>query len=295
MSSQEAKDVLWKTVSYYIRVEYYNKSGVFVPQAMCHLITKFSESIIKSDILSIKADVSLVSKFKRLIPGFNNQTAFTRLFKASEHEYRASKFHKAVDYKKKTITIIKSNFGAIFGGYATAAFEPIITSPGLQFLGLPIRDSTVFLFAIDEEARDEAKIFNKARRALAGHHSYGQDRRCISYDPKNGPAFGLHDIKIIDKCNEPAFLGGGGGRSVGIFKTSHCGTMIFDTGEGADRTILCGSLDGADKSVKEAHDKLYGNDVKWEEHRMQSGMDIYINFFTVLEYEVFQLHDIMKK
>ena len=39
------------------------------------------------------------------------------LYGASENEYLASKFHDLCDGNGATITIIKSNFGNIFGGY----------------------------------------------------------------------------------------------------------------------------------------------------------------------------------
>ena len=285
MSSEERKDALWNTVNYYIRVEYYNKSQILVPTAIRNLILTFSDKIIKSDILSIKADVNLVSKFKGLIPNYNNQTAFTKLFKASEHQYRASKYHEAVDFKPKTITIIKSGFGGIFGAYASAALEPSDMPSAAEGIGRPIWDSTVFLFGIDKEAGDEAKIFNK-------NNTYpGQDRRCITYDPSAGPGFGLGDVRIRDKCHQKAILVGGG-KFISPFSVSHCGNFTFDLGEGADRTILCGSLDRADKAIQEAHDKLYPKDISWENNDPIPGNPriIYVNYFTVLEYEVFQMH-----
>ena len=39
------------------------------------------------------------------------------LFRASDHSYLASQFHKLCDGKGPTVTIIKNNFGNVFGGY----------------------------------------------------------------------------------------------------------------------------------------------------------------------------------
>eukprot|EP01084_Bolivina_argentea_P103956 186189_1 len=40
------------------------------------------------------------------------------LFRASEHKYSASKFHEFCDGKSSLVTIIKNEFGHIFGGYS---------------------------------------------------------------------------------------------------------------------------------------------------------------------------------
>ena len=45
------------------------------------------------------------------------------IFRASEHGFMESAFHKACDGHPNTITIIKSNYGNIFGGYTNIPWQ----------------------------------------------------------------------------------------------------------------------------------------------------------------------------
>jgi hypothetical protein len=45
------------------------------------------------------------------------------IFRASQHRWRASDFHKYCDNKGANIVIIKNEFGYIFGGYISISWE----------------------------------------------------------------------------------------------------------------------------------------------------------------------------
>ena len=63
--------------------------------------------------MSLKQDMELMT----LIATTLSFDLAKLLYRASELEYSAAQFHKLCDDQGPTITIIKSNFGNIFGGY----------------------------------------------------------------------------------------------------------------------------------------------------------------------------------
>lgn len=100
---------------YFIRTNYESKKhGYNVPSALKYLIRNFSMKIFQSKILSIKQDLDLI---QLLITAPLSFTRANLLYRASENKFRTITFHGLCDDKGPTITIVKSNFGNIFGGY----------------------------------------------------------------------------------------------------------------------------------------------------------------------------------
>lgn len=108
----------------------------------------------------------------------------TLLYRASVDGFDGSQFHAKCDGKKKTIVIVKSSAGNVFGGYTTWTQD-----------NKWHRDGTCFLFAWDNH-KNECKIYpikqshaNKAVKHYSGH----------------GPCFGQgHDLLIVNGANKSA-------------------------------------------------------------------------------------------
>ena len=110
------------------------------------------------------------------------------LYRASEQNYRASRFHDLCDEKGPTLTIIHNDNGYIFGGYASKSWEK---TGCLTDIAAP--DS--FLFSV----KPYCKVFDlyKNRGLFSNRGSE------ICSGPTYGPLFGDgFDIGIVDNCNE---------------------------------------------------------------------------------------------
>ena len=110
-------------------------------------------------------------------------TRLKLLFRASEHNFSADKFHKCCDFKGPTITIIRSTDQRIFGGYSSESWFSngyCSEAPGS------------FLFSLDKETK---------------HVIYNWEKSAIKGKSKWGPIFGhstintISDLEISDHCN----------------------------------------------------------------------------------------------
>ncbi len=104
------------------------------------------------------------------------------LYRASRDGFTTSAFHSKCDGKENTITIIKSNFDHVFGGYTSAKW-----SSG----GHWIADSTAFIFSLRRNGVSNYEKFKikNVKNSIFAHASHG-------------PVFGSgHDIHIKDKSN----------------------------------------------------------------------------------------------
>ncbi len=89
-------------------------------------------------------------------------------------------FHKRCDEIANTLTIIKSEHGNIFGGFAEKAWD---SSNQLY------EDPKAFIFSLVNKE-------NKPFKAMSTYRA-----RAIRCDPSYGPSFGGHDIKIWSNSN----------------------------------------------------------------------------------------------
>lgn len=103
------------------------------------------------------------------------------LYRASEHNFSASKFHQLCDGKGPTLTIIRSTSKTLFGGYASKSWFS-----GDIYEAAP--DS--FLFSLDKETRHE--IYQSEGKAMRGSQDWGP---CFG-----GSIFG-GDLTLSDQCD----------------------------------------------------------------------------------------------
>ena len=181
-------------IYHFVRHEYeqkYNKQHI--PVALKYIMIQFSQQIIKCDMLmTFKEDLGfyklLSSKLKSQIIGFEV------LYKASDHNFSARKFHELCDGVGPTITIIKSNFGNIFGGYTSKKWPKTTGSSEIDY--------DAFLFLIRSNDKNETA---KCPLYFGTSANIGIPF-AIHHFEKSGPIFGSgFDIRIADSCNAKMF------------------------------------------------------------------------------------------
>ena len=115
------------------------------------------------------------------------------LFRASENEYSAFKFHEICDGHPNTITIIRNNFENIFGGYTNIPWSSNGENEkdeGKSFL---------FLLHSNNEHTECPKIWNY--RLKEG--DFPQCTREIHCNGAVGPTFGWgHDLCVVHRTND---------------------------------------------------------------------------------------------
>ncbi|KAK8798792.1 hypothetical protein WA158_007876 [Blastocystis sp. Blastoise] len=156
-----------------------DKGKEIVQECFIHFKVFKGTSILKNKIM----EASLLSWLPK-------ENKWKLLFRASEHEYKASEFHKYCDNKGETITLIKhighNNNENIFGGYTNQSWE----SPSS---GLYKTYSEEFLFTLSNEHGIPPTKYDYA----AGDKSYG-----IGCSASFGPLFGGgNDIRISNNCH----------------------------------------------------------------------------------------------
>ena len=186
MASLQTSDSELVTLNF-IRNQYEKKHKQNVPMALKYLTIQFSKRIIGCKLLSIKQDLDFFNLLSTKLPSIRR---FNFLFRTSDHNYSGKKFHDFCDDKGGTITIIKTNWGNIFGGYTSKSW----TSENKW-----IADKDAFLFLIksdDESTQSKCPLLLELRKGDI-HVNYA-----IGCNPSLGPIFGLgYDIIIRDECN----------------------------------------------------------------------------------------------
>ncbi|EFC36444.1 predicted protein [Naegleria gruberi] len=102
------------------------------------------------------------------------------LYRGTRDGFKATDFHKHCDQQGKTVTIVQSRNGHIFGGFTSNNWE---SSKGFR------TDPSAFIFKIDSASISRFDIKSD---------SY---RNAISCDIESLPSFGL-DFKLSSSCNE---------------------------------------------------------------------------------------------
>ena len=175
-------------VFHYNRMQYESKYNMNVPVALKYIMIQFSNKIFSSKILSIKQDLDF---FQLLTSKLNDKIAGKKLkllYRSSEHNFTAKSYHKHCDGHRRTLTIIHSNYGNIFGGYAPCKL-PI---HGAQYLD----NDGIFLFLI--KSNDDLQPC-----PLIIDAGGVQNEPIVQYAASRGPQFhGDIKISIGDKCND---------------------------------------------------------------------------------------------
>ncbi len=139
-------------------------------------INPFNTSFINSLILTRNEGISLNQML-------NNQPVENLLYRGSRDGYQGSSFHSKCDNISNTVTIIKTAFNSVFGGFTSAQWKS-----NRNYSDSFIYDANAFIFSLRRSGNLNNQRFNVTRPSLA-LFSY--------YD--NGPAFGDgYDINIRD-------------------------------------------------------------------------------------------------
>jgi hypothetical protein len=117
--------------------------------------------------------------------GFGSNKRLSLLYRGSLHGFRAFNFHAKCDFISKTLTIIKSTGGNIFGGYTDAFWDQDDHSK---------LDENAFVFSLINKEKKPAR-FNVAK---------GKERNAIVCSGSYGPIFGTgsgNDLCIVSESN----------------------------------------------------------------------------------------------
>ncbi|CAM2700906.1 unnamed protein product [Rotaria socialis] len=112
------------------------------------------------------------------------QQPWSLIFRASEHGYDASDFHRCCDSFAPTVSIIQTDFGNIFGGFTSIPWS----SPDLRS---DQADPKAFLFTLKNSLNVSPTKFPVAQE-------YQQS--AISHNPTCGPNFGSPKNEGSDLC-----------------------------------------------------------------------------------------------
>ncbi|KAK8811452.1 hypothetical protein WA158_003186 [Blastocystis sp. Blastoise] len=120
-----------------------------------------------------------------LVNWLGKEKKWKLLYRASEHDYLLSEFHKYCDNKGETIVLVKhighNNHVNIFGGYTDQSWDSSIIKPY----------SKEFLFTLSNEHGIPPTKYD--------HNGHGRGIWC---DPTFGPVFGSTDLVIRDDCHK---------------------------------------------------------------------------------------------
>jgi len=114
-------------------------------------------------------------------------TAWTLIYKGSRNGFEPQDFHRACDGQRKTLTIIQSIEGYLFGGYVKAAWKSCDPVDNSNSNDQYIRDSQAFIFTLSNPYH-----IPPTRYAL----KLDQESHAIVGNSKYGPCFGASDIYV---------------------------------------------------------------------------------------------------
>ena len=187
----------------YVRISYEKETKIYVPLSLKKLMGLFSNKIIPSKLLTFREDLKFASALVSKISGVNQSTTFSLMFTATEHDDNKA-FHGDCDRVHNTITIIKSNWGNVFGGYAEAAWMSKEHAAFIHETGRSIKaarysisDDAAFLFLIRSK---DVKLNEKAPLVFPIEGAY------LWYHYENGPSWGTWmglELILGDKCKAP--------------------------------------------------------------------------------------------
>ncbi len=197
-----------------------------VNKIQANKLIPISSSKMNSDILTADQEREL----KSLI-GFEEKS-FSLLWRGSRDGFGSNSFHSQCDNKGKTLTVVKSVDGSIFGGYTTI---PWVSSAKL----VSEKDEKSFLFTLTNPSNMPLKILKKEAIYFNGavlHFSaygptFGNWEFYVAMDSnlnarsvfKPGPSFG-----DWQELKELVFLQGGMGDNPHNFRTENIEVFLVD-------------------------------------------------------------------
>merc|ERR1712157_614582 len=129
-------------------------------------------------------DHKFIEALSAKLPG-TAANKFKLLFRASQHQFLASKFHELCDDHGPTLVIIQSNYGHVFGGYTSKKWS---SNEGSS------EDEDAFLFVLrsSDPSQETPTLFDQC----------AQKEYAILNLKWRGPSFGWNDICIYDRCDK---------------------------------------------------------------------------------------------
>lgn len=234
--------------------QYEKKYNRHIPHALKCMTARYTENIIKSTSLTTKEDLELFTILNKKLSC--NIKEFKLLYRGSENDFSAKKFHDKCDGKKLygTITIILSEYGNVFCGYTQ---KPWNNEEGFFW-----NDDKAFLTL--NRCMDDVSINDKCP-LIFELKNQEEELFAICADDSYGPIFGGgYDIRIADKCNEKKVFSNGHHKS----RNYTCVYSYYNSEFGDDRA-LCGGQT---------------SETYWNRRKNQ----LYF-LFDVKEYEVFEV------
>eukprot|EP01084_Bolivina_argentea_P202904 346594_1 len=170
-------------------------SFVRIPECVTDLcLMYFGSLLFDSNILTFHENCNLDRILKEEIffdSGYIVKTMeYKLLYRASEHNYSATKFHELCDNKPSTVVIIKNEYKHVFGGYCSVSIDTRTRRY--------TTDESAFLFLL-------RSVNNKIKVPIVYNIYKKECDMAVCYDPDAGPCFGWgHDIEITDQCDQSA-------------------------------------------------------------------------------------------
>lgn len=182
MSATEPQ-ILEPIVYNFTRTNYEQKfESKWVPIALKQMIIRYCTRIFPSKILSIKQDADFFKLLKCKLGKTSASFASELLYRASEHGFDSKIFHDKCDGHASTITIIKSDIGNIFGGYADIKWPHASKSEFKPNRGY---SKGIFMFSIrrNGDTSDDRPIIFASK----------SDKSCLVSCRNKGPIFDSDD------------------------------------------------------------------------------------------------------
>ena len=167
------------------------KNTKFIPIMIQYLIAKFTNKIFNtSNILTLEQDLNLDELMQKQL--HCSVKKYQLLFRGSEHQYLAQEFHNKCDRNYsdfKTVVIVESTYGNVFGGYTCKSWKNITTCWET--------DPTSFLFLLKHHKEEEQKKCPLIFELKDNDKKVNSNIWCI---PIMGPTFGNGmDLYLDDK------------------------------------------------------------------------------------------------
>ena len=166
-----------------------NSISVF-PASVKDSCFAFSNSSINTKILTFDEESMLNDILTKQLK--EKKVGYKLLFRASEHEYSAAKYHELCDDIPSILVIIQNEHKHIFGGYCSISLQEKHSRD--HYKG----DKNAFLYLLRSSNPDASipKIYEVKPNANGFNMA-------IWYSKKKGPCFGAgQEIEIVDKCDK---------------------------------------------------------------------------------------------
>lgn len=152
---------------------------LYSSEARREKMLSISTSVSASEILGLSSRVTNEHDYIRSLFPKQQIVKCSSLYRASEHQFSASEFHKRCDNIPNTLVLLETEYGRVLGGYT-----PLVWNSSKKHWAAD-KSLSSFIFSVD--MREKFNL-NLAQFAIA----------C---NPEKGPIFGCCDICIVDASN----------------------------------------------------------------------------------------------